>query len=109
MGASFALLTVGFVLFCEDFAGGGDAKLVAAAALLVIYHDLFAFLFFMGICGAVISLAALVIHRYPPLYLGPRLTVLLPKARLAVPYGIAIAAGGITTLLSQSSVSSFLG
>jgi prepilin peptidase CpaA len=108
-GASALVLTVGFLLFWQGFCGGGDAKLVTAAALLVGYDDLFAFLFFMGVFGALGSLAMLIIHRYFPLWLGPSLAVLIPKARLSVPYGVAIAAGGITTLLSQSSLSPFLG
>jgi prepilin peptidase CpaA len=110
VGASVALLVVGFVLFWQGFIGGGDAKLITAAALLIGYHDLLSFLLFMGICGAAISLAALVIHKYLPLYLGPRLTVLLPRARLAVPYGVAIATAGSVTLLLQSPfATSFIG
>jgi prepilin peptidase CpaA len=104
VGASVALLIVGFVLFAQGFIGGGDAKLITAAALLVGYNDLLSFLIFMGICGALISLAALAIHRFLPLYAGPRLTVLSPRVRLAVPYGVAIAAGGIVTLLFQPSL-----
>jgi prepilin peptidase CpaA len=103
VGASAALLIVGFVLFWQGFLGGGDAKLITAAALLIGYHDLPSFLLLMGICGAAISLAALVIHKYLPLYLGPRLAVLLPTARLAVPYGVAIATAGSVTLFFQSS------
>jgi prepilin peptidase CpaA len=103
VGASVALLVVGFVLFAQGFIGAGDAKLITAAALLVGYNDLLSFLLFMGICGALISLAALATHKYLPLYAGPRLTVLLPKARLCVPYGVAISAAGSVTLLFQSS------
>ena len=129
VSASVIVLAIGFVLFWQGLVGGGDAKLIAAAALLVGYNDLFSFLVFMGICGALISLAVLAIHRYAPLYAGPRLAALLPKGRLAVPYGVAIAiAGGVTllfqfpfvaallfphpfavTLLLQSSLPSFIG
>jgi Flp pilus assembly protein protease CpaA len=64
----------------------------------------------MGICGALISLAVLVIHRYLPLYAGPRLAVLLPKERLAVPYGVAIATAGSVTLFLQAPLAtSFIG
>jgi prepilin peptidase CpaA len=102
VGGSVALLIVGFGLFALGYIGGGDAKLIAAAALLVGYHDLFSFLLFMGICGALISLALFAIRKYAPLYAGPRLATLLPKARLAVPYGVAIAFAGSLTLLFQS-------
>ena len=103
VGASVALLTVGFLLFWQGFIGGGDAKLVAAAAMLVGYSDLFGFLFLMSLCGGLVSLATLVIRRYVPLVLGPKLATLVPTARLSVPYGAAIAGGGIVTLLFQSS------
>jgi prepilin peptidase CpaA len=103
VGATFIVLVIGFVLFAQGFIGGGDAKLITAAGLLVGYHDMFSFLVFMGICGALISLAALVIHKYLPLYAGPRVAALLPRVRLAVPYGVAIATAGSVTLLFQSS------
>jgi prepilin peptidase CpaA len=110
VGASVPLLIVGFVLFAQGFVGAGDVKLITATALLVGYHDLLAFLLFMGICGALISLAVLVIHRYLPLYAGPRLAVLLPNARLAVPYGVAIATAGSVTLFFQTPLAtSFMG
>jgi prepilin peptidase CpaA len=98
VGASFAVLIVGFVLFWQGFAGGGDAKLVTAAALLVGYHDLFGFLLAMGICGALVSLAIIVTHWSER-----------SKRKLAVPYGVAIATAGGVTLFFQSSLSSFLG
>ena len=100
---SVAVLIVAFLLFWRRLIGGGDAKLMAAAALLVGYHDLLAFLFLMSISGVLVSLAILVAHRYLPLWLGPRLTVLVPKGKLAVPYGVAIAAAGCVTLILQSS------
>ena len=106
VGASAIVLAIGFVLFWQGFIGGGDAKLITAAVLLVGYHDLFSFLFLMSLCGGLVSLATLVIHRYVPLYLGPKLATLVPITRLSVPYGAAIAGGGIVTLLFQSS---FLG
>ena len=110
VGASAVLLIVGFILFWQGFVGGGDAKLLTASALLIGYHDLFSFLVIMSICGALISLLALLIHRFLPLYAGPRLTVLLPKAQLAVPYGVAIAAaGGVTLFLQSPLLSSFIG
>jgi len=109
VGASFAVLIAGFVLFAQGFWGGGDAKLTAAAALLVGHHDLPSSLLIMGICGALCSFAVLFIRRHLPVWVGPSLAIRLLNVR-SVPYGVAIAAGGITTLLSQSSVlSSFMG
>ena len=105
---SVVLLAVGFGMFALAYIGAGDAKLITAAALLVGYNDLPSFLLFMGICGAVMSFGAVVIHKFLPLYAGPRLVLLLPRARLAVPYGVAIAAGGIASLFLQSPLATFL-
>jgi len=43
----------------------------------------------------------MLVHNYLPLVAGPRLAVRLPKTRLPVPYGVAIATAGIVTLLFQ--------
>jgi prepilin peptidase CpaA len=101
VAASAVLLIIGLALFALGYFGGGDAKLITAAALLVSYNHLFSFLLIMSICGAVLSLVVLAIHKYLPLYAGPRLATLLPKNRLAVPYGVAIAAAGSVTLFFQ--------
>ena len=94
--ASVVVLVLVFLLFWRGLVGGGDAKLITAATLLVGYHDLFHFLVLMSICGVLVTLAVLVTHRSSAKQ--PQ-----PKARLAVPYGVAIAGGGIVTLLFQTS------
>lgn len=110
VGASVVILIVTFLLFWRGLLGGGDAKLLSATVLLVGYHDLFSFLFLMSICGVLVTLAILFIQKYLPLYLGPRLAVCVPMARLSVPYGVAIATAGGVTLFFQSFVlSSFIG
>src|SRR5438270_74230 len=108
--------------------GGGDAKLIAGATLLVGYHDLFAFLFLMSLCGGVLALAVLGQHRIRPwlqtlalsvaarqkpggwVMRHSRLSAALtgaadsgqPAKQLSVPYGVAIAAAGIITLGLQT-------
>jgi prepilin peptidase CpaA len=96
--ASIIVLVVGLVLFWQGFIGGGDAKLITAAALLVGYHNLYSFLALICLCGLLVSLAVLA-TRYLSRSPGPQ-----PKARLVVPYGVAIAGGGIVTLLFQPSL-----
>jgi prepilin peptidase CpaA len=94
--ASFGLLAIGFVLFWQGIVGGGDAKLITAAALLVGYHDLFSFLFFMSLCGAVLSITAFATRK--------------TQAKLYVPYGVAIATAGSAILLFQTPLAtSFIG
>jgi Flp pilus assembly protein protease CpaA len=104
VGSSVLIFITTFLLFWHGLLGGGDVKLLGATVLLVGYHDLFSFLFLMSICGALVSLVILFIHRYLPLHLGPRLAVLVPTARLSVPYGVAISGGAIVTLLFQHSL-----
>jgi prepilin peptidase CpaA len=104
VGASVLILITVFLLFWRGFVGGGDAKLIAATALLVGYHNLLGFLVLMSLCGVLVTLAVLVTG-----FRGWRSQIDVgspepPKARLAVPYGVAIAGGGIVTLLFQPSL-----
>jgi prepilin peptidase CpaA len=99
ISASVLVLIAGFLLFSQGFVGGGDAKLITAAALLVGYHNLYSFLVLMCICGLLATLAVLA-TRYLNRSPEPR-----PKLRyVAVPYGVGIAGGGIVTLLFQPSL-----
>jgi prepilin peptidase CpaA len=105
VGASFLVFIAAFLLFWRGFVGGGDAKLIAATALLVGYHNLFSFLVLMGLCGVLVTLAVLVTgFRGWRSQVGVGSSEPLPKARLAVPYGVAIAGGGTVTLLFQPSL-----
>ena len=98
VGASVIVLAIGLVLFWCGFVGGGDAKLLTASALLIGYHDLYSFLVFMSICGALIALAAFATWRQKP------------SAKLYIPYGVAIATAGSVTLFFQSPLAtSFIG
>jgi prepilin peptidase CpaA len=109
VGASLPVLVVMFLLFWQGLVGGGDAKLLPATALLVGYHDLLNFLVLMSLCGALVSLAILATRR------GALFSLVIrfihgpseqpqEKLQLVVPYGTAIAAGAIVTLVFQSSL-----
>jgi prepilin peptidase CpaA len=106
LGASVTIFFATFLLFWRGLLGGGDVKLIAATALLVGYGDLFAFLFEMSVCGALVALAVFARHELAarratvPALQGPRER----PARLTVPYGVPIAAAGIFTLIVQSFV-----
>jgi prepilin peptidase CpaA len=113
--ATAIVLIVAFLLFWRNLIGGGDAKLIAAAALLVGYNNLFNFLLVMGLCGGLVSLVVLVTQRRSSAKLVRRIQLgevvetvaavgqlsALSKARVAIPYGVAIAGGAIVTLLDQ--------
>jgi prepilin peptidase CpaA len=100
LAASAALFIATFLLFWRGLLGGGDVKLIGATGLLVGYHDLFEFLFVMSVSGALIAVA---IHARDRL--GARRAALEDQQRramLTVPYGAAIAAAGIVSLLLQN-------
>jgi prepilin peptidase CpaA len=112
--AGTAVFVAAFLLFWRGAIGGGDAKLLAAMALLIGYRGLFSFLFLMSLCGGALALAILARDR-----LGLRLRRLSPLAsmpfpmnaeciaaptRSTVPYGVAIAAAGVITLILEASV-----
>jgi len=106
LAAASALFVATFLLFWRGLLGGGDVKLIGATALLIGYHNFFEFLFVMSISGALVAVAVLARDR-----LGLRRATTpaqeeqeVPeetRARLTVPYGVAIAAAGIVVLLVQ--------
>jgi len=112
--AGVAIFAVTFLLFWRGMFGGGDAKLVTAMALLIGYQDLFGFLFLISLCGGALALAILArekLHRQRSILLY---AVIIPSARQArdstatparctVPYGVAIAAAGVLTLIFDTS------
>ena len=88
-----------FALFAAAFAlgamGGGDVKLVAAIALWLPFQAVFALLFIMSVAGGALTLAMFVRHR-----LARR------TERLEIPYGVAIAFGGLW-LISERFLNHF--
>ncbi len=91
------VLAVGIVLFSLRLLGGGDVKLMTVAALWLGWDRLLEFVVWVAIYGGVLSIALLLLRSqwlqmlYAHLGRPPR--VLRPQAD--IPYGIAIAAGGL--------------
>lgn len=96
--AAFAVLAAGFALFAMRVAGGGDVKLVAAVALWAGPTFTLPFLVVTTIAGGVLALVTGTHLRFlrplPALALAPDEASAL-KLRTSVPYGIAIALGGL--------------
>lgn len=102
------ILVATFLLFWRGMIGGGDAKLIAAMTLLVGHHNLLGFLFLMSLFGGVLALLVLARDK-----LGPKLvrsssavnSTWSPEhepaalGKSTVPYGLAIAAAGVFTLI----------
>lgn len=90
VATAVAVLLVGAGLFAANLMGGGDVKLMATAALWAGPAYVFSFLTVMAMTGGVLSLAVL---------LRPHLANFAGRGVAThsrrVPYGVAIAAGGL--------------
>ena len=83
-------LIVGMFLFSRGWIGGGDAKLYAATAVWFALNGAAILLFFTTMAGAVLAVGFIVARMT-----GLRKNV--PKEDRRIPYGVAIACGGVIT------------
>ncbi len=92
-----AVLCVGFALFSAGLLGGGDAKLLAAAALWIGHEHLLAYVTMVAICGGALGMVLLAYRRVPlPGWLSGRdWAQRLHQHGGGMPYGIALAAAGL--------------
>jgi prepilin peptidase CpaA len=116
LAAAAGVLVIGFMFFWGGTFGGGDAKLLTGAVLLIGYHDLFSFVFLMSLFGGVLAVAILIGDRLiprlrragrQPAAAGPEATGDAARRHVwpTVPYGVAISAAGMIILVLQVSVS----
>lgn len=93
-----AVLVVTFGMFAAGWIGGGDAKLAAATALWLGWDASLEYAAFSAIYGGVLTLALLQFRAYPlPRFaLGVSWLEHLHHPKTGVPYGIALAAGGLS-------------
>lgn len=91
--AAAALFAAGALLFRFGLFGGGDVKLMAAGALWLGASELFPYLFATALAGGLLALCFLVRRRLPR-PVGDR------RPAEVLPYGVAIAAGGILTTVA---------
>jgi len=110
IGAGLLMLGVGIALFAGGFLGGGDAKLLAAAALWFGFERLIDYLLLVSIAGGALVLLILLYRSMaPPLWMcrQPWAMRLHTKAG-GVPYGIALAAAGLWLYPSTSWLQSLV-
>jgi prepilin peptidase CpaA len=92
------VLLVGFVMFAMRLAGGGDVKLLAAASLWAGPAQILPFVLLTTLAGGLLAAMTLNYLRYvrpwPSNALAADESAAL-KLRGTVPYGIAIALGGL--------------
>lgn len=87
-----ALLVLGLIAFSHGFVGGGDVKLMSAAALWAGPERVLDFLFITALIGGALGILVLIWDRLP--ISGPA-----AFASGKLPYGVAIAAGAILAVV----------
>lgn len=96
-GLALAMLVVGIGMFAAGWMGGGDVKLLAAAALWMGPASLYDYILVSAVCGGLLTFAILFLRMYPlPAGLaGKEWVSRLHDAEQGIPYGIALTAGGL--------------
>jgi len=97
--AGLAMLSVSFALYAKGWIGGGDAKLFAATAVWMGWPNLLEYTLITCLLGGALTIVLLSLRNMP------MPTVLVKQywfSRLhtledGIPYGLALAAGGILT------------
>ena len=111
LAAALIIFAITFVLFQRGAIGGGDAKILPGTVLLVGYPELLGFLFLMSLCGGVLALGTLALEGFDLCFgrfrRGVNLSAIgqpdrdgLSLKRSTVPYGVAVAAAGVITLIA---------
>src|SRR6185295_3126025 len=85
----FGLLAVGFFLFQANVIGGGDAKLLAGAAVWTGFTAFAPFIFWTAMAGGVVALALLYARKwFIPTPARPEFVNRLLTPKSGVPYGV---------------------
>ncbi|RYC09768.1 A24 family peptidase [Ciceribacter ferrooxidans] len=110
MAAAALVFSGGFALFALNVMGGGDAKLLTAAAVWFgLTKSLLVFLIYVGYAGGVLTLLILLLRARANLVIAMGLPV--PHSILSakkIPYGIAIAIGGLASYAQSPLVTQAL-
>lgn len=100
------VLAIGMALWVPGWIGGGDAKLIAAAALWFGWPDVISFMAWFAIAGGVLALVLIGLRKAVPAFSLD--AAWLSRGPLAAgapaPYGVAIAAGALVALPSSQIV-----
>jgi len=110
MGAGAAMLLAGILLFSLGWLGGGDAKILAAAALWLGFDHLVMFLAYTAAFGGALAMGILAYRSLPASALPlPGWAERLHTKGEGMPYGIAIAAGALFVYPATNWYAAFTG
>jgi prepilin peptidase CpaA len=104
LAIGLAILTATFGLYAFNLLGGGDAKLIAAGGVWFGAGHVLDYVFLITIYGAVLSVAILAYRKWVPAegFALPDWARRLHTNNAPIPYGIAVAAGGLAVFPSTS-------
>jgi prepilin peptidase CpaA len=110
IGIGALAFAIGAGLFFAGVMGGGDVKLIAAAAIWLGLPTLWGFLLVTAIAGGALAAFALVARRVTPEGLSEAgWARWLVVRRTGLPYGVAIAVGGIFAWMNCELGAALLG
>ena len=111
LGVGVAALVAGMVMFAVRWVGGGDAKLLAAAALWLGVAGMPQFLLWTGIAGGLFAVLLMQARAVGQVYVGqaPRWVGRLLQPKGDIPYGVAICAGALAAFPHSAMVAGFGG
>ena len=99
VSAALSILVLTALCFGFGLMGGGDAKLLAAAALWMGWQNLLPFILLTTLAGACLGMLLLVLRRLlPRAAQADRWYSRLLSPREGVPYGVAISAAALALL-----------
>jgi prepilin peptidase CpaA len=94
-----AVLAVGFFLFAANIFGGGDAKLLAAAAVWTGFAGFWPFIFWTAIAGGLMALVLVTARQLvKQTETNPPFVNHLLQKQNGIPYGVAIMFGGLIAI-----------
>jgi len=95
--AGLAMLAISFSLFSKGWIGGGDAKLFAATAVWMGWPSLLEYVLITSLLGGVLTIAMLSLRNIPMPHILEKQYWFFRLHHLdsGIPYGLALAAGGI--------------
>lgn len=96
------ILAAGFAMFMGHLAGAGDIKLLAVMGLWAGPHHLGVFLAGTAVAGGLVALGMAALTYFRNRSAAAHNQPLMAVAKVPIPYGMAIAAGGLNILYRLS-------